>query len=472
MGVKHGSKIAYSAVRSKKMNVKLKKIIPFLGFFLAVQPVFCQITPEQPVPAAPKPPSEVVVTATPAGLMLTSNDPETLNKIEEIIRMLADESVLGKTSMEVYYLKNSTAEVVAQSLQSLMGSGTSALGVSGAGSVNLPAWQQTELAGLFAAAGSSIEKTGTVSIAADARLNALYVQANPVDHKTITKLLKVLDQPSRDDIMNRPRPRLVAVRNIRAEEAKTVVETVYANRMQGNGGNAGGGMGNRNNDNNRNRNVPAGGAAPQPMMMPGMPPGMPGMPPGMMQQFLAQAGGTTSTSREQEAGMTLGIDARSNSLIVSASEALFLEVEAFVKELDDAALNREMIVERVALANISPNLARQTLTSIFGSAVTFGNENTNRSNQQQTGFAGTGNAGNNAGMFGGGTNRQFGNFGGNPQTGFAGTGNAGNNAGMFGGGTNRQFGGNSGGMTGTTGATRIGTTPSMGGTGGGFRGGR
>ncbi|MDR2115942.1 MAG: hypothetical protein LBP87_06145 [Planctomycetaceae bacterium] len=385
----------------------------------------------------------VVVSSGPNGLMISSEDPKALNKLEELIRMLSDESVLGKTALVVYYLKNSTAEVVAQTLQTLMNSGnTSTLGVSGTGSIDTsPTFegeQRTEVLGLLTL-GNSIEKTGTVSISADTRLNALLIQANPVDHKTIERLLPILDQADIQggDILNRPKPRLIPLKNIRAEEALTVVEKVYANQIQGGtGGSATSATSSGNRTSSRRSSggnqtpapMTAGAMPPMPPgMMPGIPgiPGMPGGPGAMIQQLMRMGGNQSgsSTVKEPEPTMTLSVDSRSNSLIVSAPESLFRQVEMFVKELDAMAVQTEMVVEVVPL-KISSDLARQTIGNVYGDSVKF---STSRSSVSTS-------SGSNVSGFGGSGNR-FGNnstgFGGFNRTGNTGFGNTG-----FGGGNN------------------------------------
>ncbi|MDR1963467.1 MAG: hypothetical protein LBQ50_06785 [Planctomycetaceae bacterium] len=386
----------------------------------------------QPQTTNPKPQSlpPVVVSSGPNGLMISSEDPEALNKLEELIRMLSDESVLGKTSLAVYYLKNSTAEVVAQTLQTLMNSGNSStFGVSGAGSVDTsPSFegeQRAEVLGLLTF-GNSIEKTGPVSISADARLNALLVQANPVDHKTIERLLPILDQADAQggDILNRPKPRLIPLKNMRAEEAQTVVEKVYANRLQSGTGNTAASA-----TSSSNRGTTRRSSGGEQMAMPMMPPMMPGMMPGgmsggpgaMIQQLMGRMGGSTSggssTVKEPEPTMTLGVDSRSNSLIVSAPESLFLQVEAFVKELDAMAVQTETVVEVVPF-KINSDLARQVISNVYGDSVKFSTSRSSTSSTTNSGFGGFG-----------GSNNRFGNS----STGrFGGTGN--NN--IFGGGTN------------------------------------
>lgn len=366
----------------------------------------------------------VVVSSGPNGLMISSENPDALNKLEELIRMLSDETVLGKTSLVVYYLKNSTAEVVAQTLQTLMGtSSATTFGVSGSGSIdtspNFENEQRAALLGMLQI-GHSIEKTGPLSVSADSRLNALLIQANPVDHKTIERLLPILDQEEipGGEIKKKARPRLIPLKNMRAEDAQASVEKIFANRIQA-GTAAGSGQQNANRNNNQRQQGRQ--ATNMPAMMPGMPPGMPGMPggPGMMlQQMMARMGGQNSssaTAKEQEATMTLGVDSRSNSLIVSAPESLFLEVEAFVKELDYYAAQSETVVEVVQLKEISPDLAKQTIANLAGDSVKFSTSQATQAtgNQRSGGFGGFGT--NRSGFGGGGfgTNRGgFGNTGG------------------------------------------------------------
>ncbi|MCL2744021.1 MAG: hypothetical protein FWE67_09225 [Planctomycetaceae bacterium] len=431
----------------------------------------------------------VVVSSGPSGLMISSDDPEALDKLEELIRMLSDETVIGKTKLTVYYLTNATAEVVAQTLQTLMGtSSTTGGGVSGTGTTDTsPSFDGEQRAALLAmlSPGNSIEKTGTVSISADARLNALLIQANAVDHKTIEMLLPILDQENvpAGEIKRQPVPRMIQLRNIRAEEAQASVEKIYADRLRtsgtsttgGQGGNTGGGQrggGNR-------FGGPGGGAAPQPQMM--VMPGGQGGPMGMMQQMMSQMGrgGQSSTVREQESKMTLGTDARSNSLIVSAPESLFIEVKAFVEELDNYAVQSETIVEVVQLKEVSPSLAQQIITNNAGDSVKFSTTSMGMGNRGFggsgfSGFGGTGGFGSN--RFGGGG---FGN------TGFGGTGGFGGSSNPF---MNMMRGsgaggGMQGGMSPFGGGTRPGGFGNTGfggggarpgGTGGGFapRGGR
>lgn len=417
------------------------------------------IAPSEPIRERPAP---VIVSTGPNGLMISSDDPEALDRLEDLIRMLSDETVLGKTSLVVYYLKNSTAEVVSQTLQTLMGSSgsTTTFGVSGSGSVDmstlLEGEQRTALLGILQI-GNSIEKTGPLSIAADSRLNALLIQANPVDHKTIERLLPILDQDEipGGDIERNPKPRFIRLENMRAEDALEAVEKIYASRIQS--GTTGGG--NQQVRGNQNQRQQGGRQNNMPGMMPGMMSGGPGMMPGgpgaMMLQMMSRMGNqSSSTTKEQEATMTLGVDSRSNSLIVSAPKSLFNEVETYVKELDQYALMMQTVVEPMYLGEVSSDIVRQSLTNLLGDSVKF---STTQSSQQRSGFGSNQQRGGFSGFGGMGTNRgntnpfmgilQQGGFGGNQQRG--GFGSIPGGMGGFGGNQQRGgFGGVTGGMGG------------------------
>jgi len=430
----------------------------------------------------------VVVSSGPNGLMISSDDPEALNKLEELIRMLSDETVLGKTKLKVYYLKNSTAEVVAQTLQTLMGTPSiTAGGVSGAGMTNTPSSfdgeQRAALLNVLSP-GNSIEKTGPVSISADARLNALLIQANAVDHKTIEMLLPVLDQESipSGEINRNPVPRLIQLKNMRAEDAQISVEKIFADRLKSSsGGNSSSGQsGNNSGGSERgNRGGGSDGGGGAAAMIPPMTAGMPsGGPMGMIQQMMmsqmgmgGRGGQSSSAAKEPEPTMTLGTDSRSNSLIVSAPVSLFNDVKTFVEELDAYAAQSETVVEVVHLKDISSSLAQQSIANLAGDSVKF-----------TTSTMSSGNRGFGGGGFGGGLgnsglgNRGFGG-GGLGSSGFGGSNpfmNIMRGGGGFGGG---GFGGGApgGGVSPFGGGTRpvggFGTTTGGGTFGGGNPGG-
>ena len=441
---------------------------------MAENPVLAQVLPVQP--AAPQ--AEVNVMLTPGGFVITSNDPDALDKLEELIHMLSDESVLGRTTMEVYYLKYTTAAVVSTTLNSLMGT-TAAGGVSGVASVDLPEWQRSEMLGLIGAQPGAVEKTGVVSIATDARLNALFVQANAIDHKTVARLLKIIDQPARDDILRNPAPRFIVLHHMPAAQAKTSVEVVFAEQLQGSRGGQ-----------QQQRGQQQQGQQPVMMMGPG---GQP-LPPqfqAMLGAMQGAAGSRQNQNQEQEPQMRLDVQPETNALIVSASASVFEQVEAYVKELDRQMGEQVHEVATVQLLNITPAFAQQSLANLVPTARVTSNQLTA---QPGSGFGGMGTMTGMGGMgtFGGQQRAGMGTIGGGMGTMGAGMMGCQQRAGMgtigggtfggqqrptgtIGGGMGTMGGGAFGGQqrpTGTIGGgTMGGTTARPGGTTGGALGG-
>ena len=99
--------------------------------------------------------------------------------------------------------------------------------------------------------------------------------------------------------------------------------------------------------------------------------------------------------------MSIGVDARTNSLIVSAPEALFREVKELVETLDRGAMDSNQTLEVVTLRQSSPDAVRRAFRNARH-AVQFGG--TGSSSTQSTG----------PGQFqpGFGGMRRFGGFGG------------------------------------------------------------
>jgi type II secretory pathway component GspD/PulD (secretin) len=189
--------------------------------------------------------------------------------------------------------------------------------------------------------GTSTLGTGTVSVISDPRLNALVVQASPRDLDTIEQLLKVIDQPSGPEaVQTVAPPRFIPVFNADAEEIAGVVKQVYSGRVQSDGG--------------------GGGQQRQPSP----------------EEFIrALRGGSsrggTQRNRGEEQKMTIGVDAKSNSLIVSAPDYLFQEVKALVEHLDAAAVTSvDETVRVVTLKRTNADLMQKSLTSMLGDKVT------------------------------------------------------------------------------------------------------
>ena len=327
--------------------------IVFASETIAAEPGSPQSTPEQP-PAekeasqsAGEPP-EIIVTTGPGGIMIASEDIEALNDFEDLLTALASGAMTGTSDLTVFWLVHSTATVAAETLDQIFGGGTLATGGGpGGGSV------LGDLAGAaFGDAGSlvgsllglggggTIAPSGSIQIIPDSRLNALIVRANPTDTQTIKQVLEILDQKeSPEEILAQAKPRPIPLYYTQAEEVAEIVNTVYQERMA---------------------TSSRGGRQPSP------------------QEFLEairgrSRGGSRRSSTEEMQKMSIGVDLRTNSLIVSAPLALFEEVKEFVEGLDQAAIGASnQAIKVVTLKRSNAESVQKALETLVGESVQGG----------------------------------------------------------------------------------------------------
>jgi hypothetical protein len=345
-------------------------------------------------------------------------------------------SVFGNHGeLTVFYLKHAKASAVAETLEMIFSGGASAKS-SGGGSLigDLAGAAVGQMGGgmlgsLLSGSGSggTIKATGAMQITPDNRLNALIVEANPTDLDTIEELLKILDQKeSPEEILVTPKPRMIAVRNIQAQDVAEIVKQVYQERMAG------------------SSNQQARPPSPQEFI-----------------QMLrgGQGSGNKRNSTEDMAKMSIGIDSRTNSLIVAAPDSLFRDVESLVTQLDQAASTSDETMEVVTVKQTNAYVLQQALSAMTGSSVTYGRTGQKSSTQSSSNAASGSGASQQPGVSGfpmqpwmmQGMQRSGGGFGGNStgnsNSGFGGRRNSG---GFNSGGGNRnsmQGGGSSSGAT-------------------------
>ena len=386
---------------------------------------------------------DVVVTLGPTGIVIASDDTAALDQFEQLLRLVVDRSSLSQKEYHVFYLKFAKADTAAALINEILsGSGGESSGAGGGGGSLLGDLASNMLGdmgggligGLLGGGGggsTSSKATGNISIIPDVRLNVLVVQANAVDLDLIEQLIKVVDQESGpEDVQTGGKPRFIQVYNVGADEIATVVRQVYSTRLIADGG-AGGGQ---------NRQ------------------------PSPEEFFRALRGGgrrdSRSESKGEQAKMALGVDLRSNTIIVSAPQPLYEEVKELVEELDMAALtNRTDTMRVVTIKSANPSAVQRALSAIAGPSVKS-NVNSTTTTQPTSTAAG-----------GGGPPQGMGipgmNFGGFGQGGFGGRGGFGGGGGGFPGGGG--FGGGRGGFG--QGGGGGGFPPGGGGFGGGGFGG-
>jgi hypothetical protein len=85
----------------------------------------------------------------------------------------------------------------------------------------------------------------------------------------------------------------------------------------------------------------------------------------MAAMFGGGRGGQQQSQQQPPARLAIGVDARTNQLIVSASDELFREIEGLVESIDRAAEAARRTVRVVPIENTDPTLLQSTLGSLI-----------------------------------------------------------------------------------------------------------
>jgi hypothetical protein len=85
-------------------------------------------------------------------------------------------------------------------------------------------------------------------------------------------------------------------------------------------------------------------------------------------------GSSRSTSNVTDSidRMSIGVDERTNSVVVCAADPLFQEVKLLVEQLDEAAGEKQETVQVVNLHGISPQAAQKALSTLLGESASTG----------------------------------------------------------------------------------------------------
>ena len=302
-----------------------------------------QLQDEATQPPAQTNKGDILIMPGTGGIVIASDDQEALDKLEDLIMMLSDRIASSGTDYTVFYLKYVQADVASDLLTKIMSGGSSSGGDDGGSLLGDLAGDMLggggglmgSLLGGFGGGdtGSSYTASGSFSIISDGRLNALVVQAGPTD---IEQLLEIIDQKhSPEEIRTKPKPRMIPVLFTSVEDVSNVVKSVYADRISAP---ASGGQQKQPNPEDFIKALRGGG----------------------------KGGGDTAPKSEPEK-MTIGVDIRSNSLVVSASDPLFEEVKELVEQLDLAGDDTDQTMQVLTINSSNPESIQQALESILGS---------------------------------------------------------------------------------------------------------
>lgn len=307
-------------------------------------------TPQAEISAPPSVPAAIFVAPSRAGVVISSEDRQALDQFESLLRTLGGSPTDTRDAsgeLTVFYLKHAKAEDLTETCRTVL---------------------------------AAVSRSGAlVRITPEPRLNALIVQASPEEVEAMSQLLKVLDQKhGPEEVLAQPKPRVIGLHHAMAEDVADVIRQVYQDRLTGAG-----------------QGGPQQGAGPSPEFLQ-RPMGMSpeffqqmamlqagrsqaemarGETPraGMPQAGMNRRGGRQPAPAEERPKLSIGVDARSNSLVVAAPDALFREVKDLVAQLDRApSKNEGETVQVVALHGASAELLRQSLPALAGQRVHVG----------------------------------------------------------------------------------------------------
>jgi type II secretory pathway component GspD/PulD (secretin) len=296
--------------------------------------------------------NELRVFQGPAGLIVTSDDPQLLNEFDEISRVVQEQMSAGPSEPTVIYLKHISALAAEELIRGVLNGSSSGGGGGGggggllgevAGSVLGGGGFLGSLLGMGGGGGgssasSTMSGSGDISITADPRLNALFVQANPLDMQLIEELVQIIDTDDAPvDPQTRGTPNIIYLESASVTEVEATVRSVFADRL-------------------------GGGAGAQNAQRPPSP-----------QEFIEALRGGGGGGRRgsapkelKEASMTITSDKKNNALIVVAPKQLFDQVEEFVKMIDKTVEGSEDSFIVAPIAGVNPNTVRSALSSVFG----------------------------------------------------------------------------------------------------------
>jgi type II secretory pathway component GspD/PulD (secretin) len=293
---------------------------------------------------------EIIVSVTPNGLIIASDDLDALDDFEALLRSLTQESLVPASEPTVFWLKYVKADVAAETLNQVV-NGASASG-SGGGSLlgDVASSVLGDVGGgmlgsLLGGSGSTFA-AGSASIVPDLRLNALIIQAAPADLILIERVLPVIDRESGPEVvLTNGTPRLIPVLYMSAEQMSTIVKQIYPDRIA----------------------AAAGSGGQQQQRQPS--------PADFIQALRGGGGGGGGrggggqAAEAEPAKMTIGVDTRSNSLIVAAPEPLFREVEMLVAQLDQEGIESNDATEVVTIRYGNPDAVQATLRALMGEQI-------------------------------------------------------------------------------------------------------
>jgi type II secretion system protein D len=260
-------------------------------------------------------------------VIITSDDPEALALVQQLTHLLTQSSD-GKGDFEIIRLKNASATDAAKVLDEVFnGKPQNAQGPQGPGFGFNPFAR-------FAAQGAQPPANPTpnrIRVVADAGSNSLLVQASPIDMLTIRRLLdKAIDSGVTD---SQAVMRTWIIGPLKYSSASQVADTIKdVFREQTN-----------------NNPLPTNGRGFRGFGFPG-----------------ANNANLDANGNPRGVSLSVGVDERTNSLILNCSEAMKNDIQTLIDSLESAGKDSTRSVKVLSVKGIDPDLVQQAVQAIQG----------------------------------------------------------------------------------------------------------
>jgi type II secretory pathway component GspD/PulD (secretin) len=273
---------------------------------------------QTPAPDATKPAIECQLTS--RGLLIQCEEIDVLNQFQEHLETLAGPGISVPAEPIVFYLKFTRPADAIQMLAELLDGGEAVASNSDA-LVNASVSSSGSLLGSLVTnrEGTLTLIAGTATVVADSRLNRLIVQGTTEDVELIENYLRIIEKDSSiTAIETYGRSHVIELENTRAVEVEAAIRQAFAGRIAaatpspGTPGASGAARadaqrGNDDSDPSKQKKSDSKKTPPKP---------------------------AAQQARDLEPKMTLAVHEPSNSLIVTAPDQLFEEVESLAKIID------------------------------------------------------------------------------------------------------------------------------------------
>jgi type II secretory pathway component GspD/PulD (secretin) len=300
---------------------------------------------------------EVRITAYHGKILIASENQQALDRLEQLLEALA-ESGSKKTTWTVYHLRSADAAETATILGSLFPAGSVPSASSSSGFLrSFRSGFSSRGRSLMDADGlDSLSTNNSLRIIPESRMNALFISGPHEQVNQVLEALEVLDASELPQSLRDRSPRMITVQHADVDEVASIVRDVYEQEM----GTSQSGTSPSDTGRSGRR-----GFNPFAMLMGGR-------------------GG--QNDRSPNVKLSIGVDSRTNTLIVSSSDQLFREIESLVESLDQSAQEAKRTVRVHTVTQGSVELVETALKPLLGK-VSISSTGSNRSRSERSSAA-------------------------------------------------------------------------------------